>query len=364
MKHAVRWLCLGSALLLAADSPAQAAAAPGAPDDGRLKVATKEAPPFAFKTPEGTWRGLSIDLWERLASDLQLQFDYVELTLPEMLESVETARVDVAVSALTITPDRERALDFTYPYYSAGLGIAIEASSESVILALVTRLISWHFLSAVGGLAGVLFIAGFLVWIFERRTNPTQFGGTRLQGLFHSFWWSAVTMTTVGYGDKAPRSAGGRVVALVWMFASIIIISSFTAGIASSLTASQVAADYLRTKPVDSLVVATVKGSTGEAFARRMGLHYEAFPDVEAALKAVAKGKFQAIVYDLPLLKYHLLHHPEWGVEILPRVLTSETYAIALPSGSPLREPLNRRLLEIERSQDWQALRIEYLGQE
>ena len=39
-----------------------------------------------------------------------------------------------------------------------------------------------------------------------------------------AFWWAAVTMTTVGYGDKTPVTTGGRIVGLVWMFTSVIVI--------------------------------------------------------------------------------------------------------------------------------------------
>jgi len=46
-------------------------------------------------------------------------------------------------------------------------------------------------------------------------------------------------MTTVGYGDKAPVTLAGRVVGLLWMPASIILISGFTAAIASALTVGQ-----------------------------------------------------------------------------------------------------------------------------
>jgi len=48
-----------------------------------------------------------------------------------------------------------------------------------------------------------------------------------------------VTMTTVGYGDKSPKTLGGRMVALVWMIFSIIFIASFTANITTSLTLSE-----------------------------------------------------------------------------------------------------------------------------
>jgi ABC-type amino acid transport substrate-binding protein len=331
--------------------------------EGReLIVATKEAPPFALKAADGRWTGLSIELWERLAAELNLEFAYREMPLPEMLTEVEHDKVDAAVSALTVTPDRENYMDFTHPYYEGGLGMAVSAKQESLFIGVLNRLFSWQFFSAVGALVPVLLLASFCVWLFERRANPKHFGGTRLQGLGAGFWWSAVTMTTVGYGDKAPKTLGGRVVALVWMFASIIVISAFTAGIASSLTASQMAVDRLQSTPIQKLTVATVAGSTGEAFASSMGARIRSYPDTDSALEAVHRGEAQAIVHDLPLLRYHAHSHPEWAIQILPRTLVRESYAIALPTGSPLREPLNRKLLEVLRSPEWQALRLQYVG--
>jgi ABC-type amino acid transport substrate-binding protein len=329
---------------------------------GPLIVATKEAPPFAMKRADGSWEGLSIALWESLARSLNLEFEYRELALPEMLSQVEQGEVDLAVAALTITPDRENRMDFSYSYYNGGLGMAVHTSKEGLIVALLRRLFSWQFLSAVGALSFVLFVAAIFVWLFERHENAEQFGGSHLQGLGASFWWSAVTMTTVGYGDKAPRTVGGRLVALIWMFTSIIIVSSFTAGIASSLTDSQVSTDQLKGMSLDSLSVGTVARSTGDDFTTSLGLRTQSFPDLETALQAVHEGVLQAIVYDLPLLTYHLRNHPEWDVEILPRTLMRESYGIALPPGSPLREPLNRELLEVIRTPEWQAQRVRYVG--
>jgi voltage-gated potassium channel len=51
-------------------------------------------------------------------------------------------------------------------------------------------------------------------------------------GYVDALWWSIVTMTTVGYGDISPATAGGRIVAGVIMFIGIGIIGTFTATIA------------------------------------------------------------------------------------------------------------------------------------
>ncbi len=49
-----------------------------------------------------------------------------------------------------------------------------------------------------------------------------------------AFWWSFVTITTVGYGDIAPSTIGGRIIGVVVMVFGIGILGMFTATIASA----------------------------------------------------------------------------------------------------------------------------------
>ncbi|MEJ0058022.1 MAG: potassium channel family protein [Bacteroidota bacterium] len=48
-------------------------------------------------------------------------------------------------------------------------------------------------------------------------------------------WWSYVTITTVGYGDKFPVTTGGRIVAAILMTAGVGLFGTFTAYISSLL---------------------------------------------------------------------------------------------------------------------------------
>ena len=48
-------------------------------------------------------------------------------------------------------------------------------------------------------------------------------------------WWSFVTVTTVGYGDKVPTTSSGRLIAMVLMTLGVGLVSVLTSSIASAL---------------------------------------------------------------------------------------------------------------------------------
>ncbi|MGR8930984.1 MAG: NAD-binding protein [Gammaproteobacteria bacterium] len=68
-----------------------------------------------------------------------------------------------------------------------------------------------------------LFIASVSVYIFEHQES-----GTDIHNLFDAFYWSIVTLATVGYGDITPHTAAGRMVAMILIFTSVGIVAFFT----------------------------------------------------------------------------------------------------------------------------------------
>jgi polar amino acid transport system substrate-binding protein len=329
-----------------------------------LVIGTKETPPFAMKGPDGKWTGISIDLWRDMATKLKLNYTFKEMDLDHLLAGVTNGTLNAAVAAISVTADREEVMDFTQPYFTTGLGIAVTDKTTAPWLGVLRRLVSWQFLAVVGLLALVLLAAGFLMWLFERRGNAEQFGGKPLAGIGSGFWWSAVTMTTVGYGDKAPRTLGGRIVGLVWMFVAIIIISSFTAAITSALTVNQMGSSIHGSKDLPEVRVATVVSSTGEAYLQRQHIVYQSYPDALAALTALAEGQVDAVVYDAPILQYLIQQNFHGRLAVLPHTFVRQDYAIAVPQGSPLREKLNLVLEAETHLPHWQELIYTYLGEE
>ena len=324
-----------------------------------LLVATKEAPPFSMKAVDGSWSGISIALWKEIAGKLDLRYRFVETDLQGMLDGLKEGKYDAAVAALTVTQERETVFDFTHPFYITGLGIAVKQVKDSWT-AVVKRFFSVAFFKVILLLAAILLIFGLLVWFLEKRENPEQFSNSA-KGIGDGFWWAAVTMTTVGYGDKAPKTLAGRIIATIWMFTAIIIISSFTASITSSLTLSQLGSAIKGPEDLPGHRVASIKGSTSERYLSFHRITYVNYANIEEGLKAVADGKVDCMVYDAPMLKYYIGKNNH-RLSVVKRVFEQQYYAYGLIHNSLLRESINRVLLEKTELPWWQDTLYQYLG--
>lgn len=329
---------------------------------GTLSVATRAVPPFAIRTAAG-WEGISVELWSRVAEQLGRPFKLRELGLHEMLAAVEAGTVDAAAAALTITSDREARVDFSHPFHTSGLGIAVHRTPGGEWLEALQRVFSGQFLKAMSPLLLLLTLSAVLVWLVERRRNP-QFDSRPVRGIGAGLWWSAVTMTTVGYGDKAPVTAAGRLIAMIWMFAGVVIVSSLTAAIATALTVGKLEQSVSGLEDLYRSRVLTLVGSTSEDFLQERLVRFRTAESLPAALQALADGQAEAVVYDIPILRYLVAEGYPDSLRVLPQILQRQDYGIALPVGSPLREDVNRALLQIIGSPEWQRLLERYLGRE
>ena len=80
----------------------------------------------------------------------------------------------------------------------------------------------------------VVFFAAVMVYHFEHQAQPEAFAS-----IFHALWWAVVTLTTVGYGDVYPVTAGGRVFTGFLLIAGLGLIAVPSGLIASALTATR-----------------------------------------------------------------------------------------------------------------------------
>lgn len=333
------------------------------PLERKIIVGTKVAEPFVIKQSDGKWSGLSIELWKRIAKDLGVKYEVKEYELESLLNAVKNEKVDIAVSPLTVTSEREKIFDFTHAYFTTGLSIAISNKENDDILNIVEKLFSMKFMKVILAIIIVLFVVGTLVWLFERKNNKEQFGDGKTKGLGSSFWWAAVTMTTVGYGDKAPKTLGGRMIAIIWMFAGLIMISGFTAAIASALTVDKLDIGISSVNDLYNVRVGTVTSSSSEEYLMQNGIDFITMQDIEEGIALVKDNKIDALVYDAPILKFYIKSKNIGNeVRVLPFILDPINYAFALPTNSPFRESINRVLLREIDDREWADIINSYLG--
>jgi ABC-type amino acid transport substrate-binding protein len=315
-----------------------------------------------MKSGGGEWSGLSVELWQKIAHDLNLKYRFVEApTVQELLDMAATKKIDVGIGALTVTAEREQRVDFTQSFYVTGLGIAVPSVSSISWVPIVRAMTSFGFLQAVLGLLGLALLSGLLMWLFERRHNEDFSGGLR-KGLTSSVWWSTLAMTQRTRADTGPKTMAGRIVGIVWMIASIIAIAVFTAGITSLLTTKQLQGLVHGVEDLRSVRVATVKGTAADATLTKMRIKHRSYATAADGLSALRRGSIDAFVFDKALLAWTIRQNYSSAMQLLDTTFDPQNYAFVLPTGSALRKPVTVALLQATQSDWWKEASFRYLG--
>ena len=142
---------------------------------------------------------------------------------------------------------------------------------------IVANVLSAGFLAAIALLLAVSFAVGIVLWFVERRHNE-HFGAHR-RGLGSSVWWSALAMTQSAHaaGEKVPVTLAGRLIAIVWMVASVIVVASFTAGLASQLTIKQLRGPVHGESDLRYVRVAAIAGTETTQYLGHEHVAYQIF---------------------------------------------------------------------------------------
>ena len=202
---------------------------------------------------------------------------------------------------------------------------------------------------------------GMLAWFFERRGNP-EFRKNH-KGIWDGLWWSAVTLTTVGYGDKSPRTRGGKIAALGLMLSGLLFVSGLTASIASSLTVNQLANSSDSFNAFKERKVGTVKSSEANEFLK---VHFfkdiATYEGVDEGLKDLEAHAIDAFIYDEPILQYKIKKNDQLKkLEVLPLKFDVQFYAFGIKKDEvELEQTISQRILEILETQEWEIVLSEF----
>jgi len=170
-------------------------------------------------------------------------------------------------------------------------------------------------------------LIGVVIWFAESESNGQQFNTYRFhKGVVEGIWWSFVTMTTVGYGDRYPKTILGRSIAILWFLTGIVLSSLLISTITSSMSVRILDKQLhvARGKKVGSLaqypeydLLIRFISKAGDS---------SIFPTLERLVNALRYGEVDGILVDLYTAHYRNdLFNVTWIVvsQIIPFEFTS-----------------------------------------
>lgn len=327
-------------------------------DSSGVRVGLFVDPPYVIKESDGSYYGLTVDLWGYLADEMNVSFSFEEYSDQlGLMRALDYNEIDFAVNPLPLNSSRLKLFDATQPFLTSGIGIAISQTRVSQFQVLLSNIFSMNFLRLVFLLLMMILVFGTIIWVIEKRNNPQQF-----RGVVDGFWWSVVTMTTVGYGDKAPKTTAGRVISVAWMFIAIVLISSFTATIATTMTVSTLESKlekFTDVKTMGRIGTVQFSGSSDYLAGEEIPVARR-YTDARSGLEALNTGEIEVFVYDRSVLQYMVEEFEMGTVKILPVTAERKYRSFLAPRGSRLPGRINPLLVDRINVSAWEKTLQKY----
>ncbi len=323
-----------------------------------LKVGFQVLPPFIIKN-NNQYTGVCIDLWNKIADSLNIDYSTKEYDLQELLQVVEKGDVDISIFPFIVTASRMKKFGFTQPFYITNLAFATKAEKHNTLVLVISNIFSLGFLKVIISLFLIILIFGFIVWLSEYKHNSKQFH-KGIRGIGDGIWWSVVTMATVGYGDKAPKTPLGRIFSMIWMFTAVIMISSLTASISSNLTVNKLKSEISSINDLRKISVGCIPVTGTAEFLDRYRIQYTGFNNVEEGLTAVNEDSIKAFVYDEAILNYYVhINKFDEVIKVIPSSYCKEYFSFASADNELLKR-IDEMLIWIIESPEWETVLEKY----
>ncbi len=122
----------------------------------------------------------------------------------------------------------------------------------------------------------LIFIGTVGIYLFEHAAN-----GQQVRNLFDAVYWSIVTVTSVGYGDIAPQTTGGRLVAIGLILTGFgvlsFLISIIVSAVNDKMNDLRENSIYAELKGYKSFVIICGFGRVGQHIAKQLEKHKQHF---------------------------------------------------------------------------------------
>ncbi|MCG7586986.1 ABC transporter substrate-binding protein [Photobacterium sp. OFAV2-7] len=331
-----------------------------------IEVGSYHCPPFVIKHDDGTYSGLSILLWERIAEQLGLQYEIRELGLKELLEAVSTRKINIGISCLSITPERELILDFSHSFYETHLAIAVK--KQDYLASVKNIITNKHLLTVLGFVLAAAAVVGAIFYLLEHRVNEKLYStSSRCAQLIEGFILGLLFITKGPFNYFEFKTLTGRVITVILAIATTLFIASITAVLASTFTLGLLSSDIKGPNDLANIPVGAKEASTSSEFLTNHSIVHRTYTDNSQLLEALEANEVQAIVADDAVLKYLIKKSKEKGeyrdLIVLPYQFEKQNYGFAIEDKSQYAETLNRALLRVRKTPEWRQALHEYFAE-
>ncbi|XP_066297154.1 glutamate receptor ionotropic, delta-2-like isoform X2 [Branchiostoma lanceolatum] len=357
-----------------------------------FRIVTFEEEPFVMKSTVNnvtSWRGFCVDFLQKLAMKLQFTYELLEAhdghegTYHEgegwtgAVGDIVHGRADIIVAPLTITSYREDVIDFTKPYMEYGIGMLMkvpDAHAQHDYWAFLKPFELEVWMTVIGCLLGVAVLM-FLLAAMRRSFTRGALSDDGVN-LGTTVWLSVGWIT----GDIAvPGGISIRVLALAWGIFTLVVVNTYTANLAASLTVKSLQTSI--NSPGDLIGQTEVgygifKDSAFQSFLEHQDgletLYGKLWQEIQMQEHGLQQGLHEAVdrvrqgdyifLHDGPFVEYEVLHDEANSCELMMvgNTFLHRSYAIGLPHGSPYTEELTITALEMKERGEIDELRTKW----
>ncbi|KAI3380757.1 hypothetical protein SNEBB_005673 [Seison nebaliae] len=293
-----------------------------------------------------------------------------------MINELMTQKADLAISDLTITFAREQVVDFTKPFLNLGIGILFKKPQKKTpnLFSFFSPLsidIWLYVIAAYLGVSFMLFVVARFSpyeWYNSHPCSPESDVAHNQFTVMNSLWFNLGSLMQQG-SEISPRALSTRLLSGFWWFFTLIIISSYTANLAAFLTVQRMVSPIQNADDLSKqteIKYGSLSGGSSESFFmeskiptyERMWNFMDSNRDVftksnEEGFRRVKEGNY-AYLMESTTIEY--MTQRDCELTQVGGLLTSKGYGIGSPTGSPYRDLLSDRILQMQESGDIQAL--------
>lgn len=269
--------------------PALAAAEPPAARVLRVGV-VDGSQPCAWREGE-VWRGLAVDLWNRIASREQLAFVIRPIaSTGALLEAAASDRIDVAIGCINVSPERLDRLRFSLPFQEDGLAVMVPNSRLDLGRAFLFSLFGPTLLQLLGGFLAAIALLTWLTWRVEGYGAREA---TRAQGRRRAVSKLFQVLATGPGGNVVVETTRGNAIVLVAYLVRIVAASLLVGYLTVTVvneTQGRLSGRLESPNDLRGRRVAVRPGSVSEALLRDLNSRGEGPPARPVLIRRVSDG--------------------------------------------------------------------------